>query len=426
MRTQGDAVPGPGSRIAVIGAGLAGLVSAGLLSQRYRVTLFEAAADLCRRTVDVTLDGQTWAVDAGLSRFSMTASPNLTALLDVLGAGTMGCPATLGVSFDAGRHEWADTGIDTLFAQRRNLLSPGFFGLLADARHFRRHAEELRLDAIVTRFTMVQLLARTRYGRAFRDGYLLPVAAMIWSDPAIDVLNMPATMFLRVFVTHGLQRGFGRPVWRSVYGGGRSWLPKLAGQVGELRMATPVIAIRREPLGVLVETPHCVERFDAVIMAAKAPVTRSLLADADPDETAVLDVLRCRGGSVWLHADRRLLPRRRKAWAVSNYLCRSAAVSSVCLSDRLDLLQHLTLKTPLLLTVDPLIEPDSPFLRFERQFPVFDHDATLAQARLAQLQGHRASWYAGAWTGDGLPESAVTSALAIAADFGVSPAWERR
>ncbi|WP_432720030.1 NAD(P)-binding protein [Jeongeupia wiesaeckerbachi] len=425
MQTHGDAPPEPGGRIAVIGAGLAGLLSAELLSRRYRVSLFEAGGDLCRRTVDVALDGQTWPVDVGLPRFNAAASPKLSALLESLGAGTMGCPATLGVSFDAGRLEWADTGIDALFAQRRRLLSPAFFGRLADARHFRWHAERLRLDAIVTRFTMAQLLAQTRYGRAFRDGYLLPTAAMIWSDPGIDVLNMPAAMFLRVFLAHGLQRGIGRPVWRSVYGGGRAWLPKLLARVGEVRMATPVLAVRREPLGVLVETANGVDRFDAVVMATKAPITRPLLADADPDEMAVLDALRCRSGSVWLHTDRRLLPRRRKVWAASNYLHRSAAPQAACLSERVDQLQHLLLKTPLLLTVDPLVEPGAALFRAERRFPVLDHAATLAQARLAQLQGHRASWYVGAWTGDGLPETAVTSALQLASEFGALPDWAR-
>ncbi|AOX99009.1 NAD(P)-binding protein [Jeongeupia sp. USM3] len=409
MHTGSETVAG--SRIAVVGGGLAGLLSAALLSRRYRVTLYESAATLAKRVVDVTLDGQTRPVDVGLAMFG-AASPSLRAMLASLGVGTRDCAATLGVSLDAGRLEWADP--DGWFAQRRLLWSPAHLRLLADLRRFRHEAGRLRFAAIATRCDVGQLLAQAGYGDAFGDGYLRPLAAALWQDPRVDIANLPAAALLRHFVEH--ERGGRRwccaadPVWRTM----------LAASIDDVRTAAQVVAIRREALGVLVETAGRVDRVDAVVLAVTSP--ERLLADADGDESAALAGLKFRTGVVCLHTDRRLLPLARKVRAPVNWLRRGG---EACLSLDLNRLQAPPFATPLVLTVDPLIAPASVIHRFERRYPVLDHAARVAQLKLDALQGRRATWYAGAWTGDGLPEDAVGSALRVAAGFGVSPDWGR-
>ncbi|GHD58428.1 NAD(P)-binding protein [Jeongeupia chitinilytica] len=412
MPARSEAIPVPGSRVAVVGAGLAGLLTAALLARQYRVTLYEASGDRAGRVVDVTLDGQSCVVDVALPMFC-AASPKLKALLASQRVETRDCAATLGVSIDAGRLEWGDPG--HRFAQRRLLLSPGYLRLLADVRRFRRHADTLLLDAIVTRYSVNRLLAQAGYGTAFRDGYLRPLAAALWQAPHIDFAGLPAAVLLRRFIDH---ERLGRR-WCSVVTPG--WQTVLAGGMDDFRAATPVLAVRREPLGVLIETAGQVDRVDAAVMALKSP--QHLLVDADSAETAALAALGFRAASFCLHSDRRLLPRRRAVWSVANWLQRRDGAA--CLSLDLNRLQALPFRTPLLLSIDPLVAPARMICSVERRLPVLDHAGRQAQAEVDALQGHRATWYAGAWTGDGLAEDAIVSALRIAAAFGTSPDWDR-
>ncbi|QLI82855.1 FAD-dependent oxidoreductase [Chitinibacter fontanus] len=416
-------------RIAVIGSGISGLASAYFLSRAHEVVLFEAGNYLGghTNTVEVTLEGQTAAVDTGFLVFNEKTYPNLIALLAELGVGSYATDMSFGVSLDDGRLEWAGTNLDTVFAQRSNLLSTRFIGMLRDILRFNAAASANLEACLQSGATLGQLLESGAYGAAFRDAYLLPMAAAIWSSSPNDILDFPAATFLRFCLNHALLQVNDRPQWQTVRGGGREYVRKIAATLSDVRLNTPVSRVERTADGVMVYSAQQAEQFDAVVFATHAPQTLAMLVDASEAERAVLSAVRYQANTAVLHTDIKQLPKRRKVWSAWNYLG-GAAVSGerpVCVSYLLNQLQNLPFVTPVVVTLNPFAPPaaETVLAQFEYEHPVFDQAAIDAQARLPAIQGVDRVWFAGAWTGYGFHEDGLKSALRVVADFGLSPEW---
>jgi uncharacterized protein len=423
--------PPRGRRIAVVGAGVSGLATAYLLSKHYQVTLFEAGSYLGghTNTVDVTLDGHTHPVDTGFLVFNDRTYPNLIALFDELGVQAHPSEMTFSVSLDEGRLEWAGTNLNTVFAQRRNLFSPTFMGMLRDIMRFNGNAQRNLDVAAQTGASMGELLLAGGYGGAFQQHYLLPMAAAIWSSATADILSFPATTFLRFCLNHALLQITRRPQWKTVVGGGREYVRRMVSKLDDVRIGSPVRAVRRDLDGVDVLTDHGPQRFDAIVMATHAPDTLHLLDDVSEAERSVLSAVRYQSNVAVLHTDTNLLPRRRRVWSAWNYLGGRGlnGASPVCVSYLVNQLQPLPFKTPLVVTLNPVIEPaiGTELRRFVYDHPLFDLAAIDAQRRLPTLQGQRRTWFAGAWTGYGFHEDGLKSALRVAADFVTLPTWAK-
>jgi predicted NAD/FAD-binding protein len=260
-----------GSRVAVIGAGISGLASAYLLARNHRVSLFESAGYLGghTNTVDVSLEGHTHPVDTGFLVFNDRTYPNLIALFDELGVRSHPSEMTFSVSLDEGRLEWAGTSLNTVFAQRRNLFSPTFIGMLRDIMRFNGSAQRNLELATQTRASMGELLTQGGYGGAFQRQYLLPMAAAIWSSATADILAFPATTFLRFCLNHALLQVNRRPQWKTVVGGGREYVRRIAGTLDDVRVGTAVRGVRRDADGVDVFTDSGTERFDHAAPAGR-------------------------------------------------------------------------------------------------------------------------------------------------------------
>ncbi|MFM0401312.1 NAD(P)/FAD-dependent oxidoreductase [Paraburkholderia aspalathi] len=421
-----------GSRVAVIGAGISGLASAYLLARNHQVTLFESAGYVGghTNTVDVTLEGHTHPVDTGFLVFNDRTYPNLIALFAELGVESHPSEMTFSVSLDEGRLEWAGTSLNTVFAQRRNLFSPTFIGMLRDIMRFNSSAQSNLDLAIETRASMGELLTAGGYGGAFQRHYLLPMAAAIWSSATADILAFPATTFLRFCLNHALLQVNRRPQWKTVVGGGREYVRRIVGTLDDVRIGTAVKGVRRDADGVDVFTDKGTERFDALVLATHAPASLRLLDhDADQDERSVLGAVRYQPNVAVLHTDTNLLPRRQRVWSAWNYLGSRAVDGThpVCVSYLVNQLQPLPFRTPLVVTLNPVTQPapGTELRRFVYDHPLFDLAAIDAQHRLPLLQGKRRTWFAGAWTGYGFHEDGLKSALRVAADFGASPAWAK-
>jgi predicted NAD/FAD-binding protein len=416
-------------RVAVVGAGISGLASAYLLSSRHDVTLFEAAAGLGghSNTVDVAINDVVHPVDTGFLVYNERTYPNLVRLFAELGVRAHRSEMSFSVSLDGGRTEWAGTNLDSIFAQRRHLASPGFLGMLGDILRFNREADANLAAARISGATLGELLERGAYGRRFREEYLLPMVAAIWSGARGDVVKFPAETFLQFALNHGLLQITDRPQWLTVDGGSRRYVGLIRSQLRDVRVATPVRDVRRDAAGVTVTSDAGTESFDAVVFATHAPTTLKILGDARPEERDLLTQVRYQRNIAVLHRDRRLLPHRPKVWSAWNYLGQGTPGSDqpVCVSYLINKLQPVPFEDPIVVTLNPFVDPDPSltFATFDYEHPVLDAGALRAQAMLAGLQGRHRAWFAGAWTGYGFHEDGLKSALRVAAAFGAAPAW---
>jgi predicted NAD/FAD-binding protein len=420
-------------RIAIIGSGISGVASAYFLQKKHDIVLFEANTYLGghTNTVDIELEGKTEAVDTGFLVFNDRTYPNLIALLNELGVSSYPSDMSFGVSLDEGKTEWAGTSLDTVFAQRSNAFSPSFLGMLRDILKFNSAAQANLQRSLATRLTLGELLIADNYGKAFRDGYLLPMAAAIWSSSPDDILDFPASTFLQFCINHALLQVNDRPKWRTVSGGGREYVRKIAATLRDIRLNTPVLSVRRNASGVELTTLQGVEQFDAVVFATHAPDTLRLLRDASEAEANVLSSVRYQANTAVLHTDVSQLPKRKKVWSAWNYIGGAASADAfddmrpVCVSYLLNQLQNLSIKQAVIVTLNPFTEPapETVLARFDYDHPIFDNAAIAAQQQLPGIQGKNKVWFAGAWTGYGFHEDGLKSALRVVTDFGAEPSW---
>jgi predicted NAD/FAD-binding protein len=409
-------------RIAVIGSGIAGLGSALLLTrQGHAVTLFEAAHEAGghAHTVDVTLDGRTFPVDTGFLVFNDRTYPLLTRLFDELGVASVPSDMSFSVRNDRAGLEWAGTTIGTLFAQPRNLLRPAYWRMIADIVRFNREATSLETGGRVWSVTLGEYLDAESYSQAFRDWYLVPMAAAIWSSPARDILDFPLPSFVRFCHNHGLLSIADRPLWRTVAGGSRAYVGKIVARLDDVRVGSPVKRVRRVATGVEIDhAARTAERFDGVVLACHSDQSLALLADPSHDEARLLAAVRYQPNRVILHTDTGLLPRSRRVWSSWNYLTADDPHGDrpVAVSYLINRLQPLPTTTPVIVTLNPPFEPDPRRVIAEHDYahPLLDAKAVTAQRTIAYLQGRRRTWYAGAWLGHGFHEDGLASAHAVA------------
>jgi predicted NAD/FAD-binding protein len=420
----------PRLRIAVVGSGISGLGAALRLTDRgHWVTLYEADDRLGGHSnaVDVNLEGITHPVDTGFLVFNERTYPRLLALFAELGVRT--AVSDMSFSVSAGPHdfEWCGSSLRSLFAQPSNALSPRFWRMLRDIARFNREATALalqpqggsaseRLDR-----TLGEHLREAGYSAGFRDDYLLPMAAAIWSCPLQTMLQFPLGSFVRFFHNHGLLQLRDRPQWFTVQASSRQYVQAVAARLRDVRLGTPVLQIRRSATGhpdrIQLSTASAVESFDHVVLACHSDQALQLLADPSDDEFDLLGRIRYQPNTAWLHTDTRLMPRRRSAWAAWNYLSdRRPGAPQVSVTYWLNRLQPLPFQTPVMVSLNPIAEParDHVITRLDYEHPVLDAAAVQAQRQLARIQGLRNTWFAGAWTAYGFHEDGLRSGEAVA------------
>ncbi len=426
-----ERVIGGARRIAVIGGGIAGLGTAWLMARRDRVTLYEAGSHVGghTNTIDVTVDGVRHPVDTGFLVFNRRTYPNLCALFERLGVDVVESEMSFGVSLESPAIEWAGSDLSTVFAQRSNLVRPAFLGMLREIMRFNRDTTRMAAEGTMPALSLGEYLERERYGDAFRNWYLLPMAAAIWSCPTRTMLAYPLATFVRFCHNHGLLQVLDRPQWLTVRGGGRNYVRMITDQLDDVRVATPVLRVDRGVDGVWVHSRTGAERFDEVVFACHSDQTLALLgARATAAERRILGAVQYQANTAVVHTDPALLPQRRKVWSAWNYLAGAGTADDrpVSVSYLLNRLQPLPFKTPVVVSLNPFRPPraDLTLRTIHYAHPVFDQAAIDAQAALPSIQGQQRTWFAGAWTGYGFHEDGLKSAITVATALGASVPWQ--
>ncbi|MDP4923205.1 MAG: FAD-dependent oxidoreductase, partial [Limnohabitans sp.] len=417
-------------KLAIVGSGISGLAVAHTLKDHADITVFEAGDYFGghTHTVDITLPTPqglvTHGVDTGFLVFNERTYPNLINLFAELKVETAPSDMSFSVKVPGALNgktlEWSGTDLNSVFAQRSNLVNPRFWRMLADVMRFNalctRIAKEQREKELQQ--PLSDFLRTHKFSEPFRDWYFLPMLGCIWSCPTDQMLQFPVATMIRFCHNHGLIQVTNRPQWFSVVGGARNYVEKILAGVHDKRLNTPVRLIERDAQGVRIITDGHAERFDQVVIATHTDQALSLLRQASGEERSLLGAIRYQDNRAVLHTDASVLPANPKTWAAWNYERAASSEresSRVCLHYLLNRLQRIPFAQPVVVSLNPLqdIDPATIVGEYDYAHPVFDLAAIEAQKRLPLLQGQQHTWYAGAWTGYGFHEDGLKSGLQV-------------
>ncbi len=410
-------------RIAVIGAGISGLTCAYLLSNEHEVTVYEANDYIGghTHTVAVPLAGRTYAVDTGFIVFNRKTYPNFVKLMQALGVAWQ--PSDMSFSVHCLRTGlfYRPSTLGSLFAQRSNLLRPGFYRMLLDALRFRREALAL-LETDDDRTTLQAYLRQNRYGRLFIEKFIIPMGAAIWSADPERFQAFPARYLVEFFHNHGFLNLRDQPQWLVIKGGSRQYIEPLTRPFrNRIRLNAPVAAVRRGPEEVAVVTAAGEQnRFDQVILATHSDQALSLLADARDRERDILGAIAYQENHTTLHTDTAVLPPRRAAWASWNYRIPGDARRRVAVTYDMNLLQGLGAPEEFCVSLNMTdeIDPRKIIRTMVYHHPVYDPRSLAARRGQQALNGIDRTYFCGAYWGYGFHEDGVNSALAVCQHFG--------
>ncbi|MDI2591946.1 FAD-dependent oxidoreductase [Pseudomonas sp. N3-W] len=410
--------------IAIIGSGISGLTSAWLLNRQHQITLFEASDWVGghTHTVEVTVDGQSYAVDTGFIVFNDWTYPNFIRLLGQLGVGFKPTEMSFSVTDPDSGLEYNGNNLNSLFAQRRNLLSPGFWGMLRDILRFNKEAlRDLEEQRIAADTTLDEYLTANRYGERFILHYIVPMGAAIWSMSMADMLGFPLQFFVRFFKNHGLLSVSNRPQWCVIEGGSSAYVaPLIASFKDKIRLNCPVTRVERDAEGVVIHSTAGSERFDKVVFACHSDQALKLLARPSSAEQSILGALPYADNEVVLHTDTRLLPERKLAWASWNYRLGGAGHTLAAVTYDMNILQGIQSDATFCVSLNQSagISPFKVLAKYTYAHPQYSLAAVAAQARWEELDGAHHTYYCGAYWANGFHEDGVVSALRVARSFG--------
>ncbi|MEM1286740.1 MAG: FAD-dependent oxidoreductase [Pseudomonadota bacterium] len=421
------------SSIAVIGSGIAGNAAAWALQcfSNHSVTLFEKRLRPGGHsaTVDIDYDGHPLAVDTGFIVYNTANYPNLCALFSHLKVPTEWSDMSLGISVGDGALEWSGDRPSSLFAQRRNLVSPRFYAMLASILRFNRNAARHLKDGSLQGITLGEYLEQERFPKGFVDDYLVPMGAAIWSTPDAQIMQFPAESFIQFFANHRLLE-VRPPEWRTVRGGSREYVKKLLQPLdGRILLGRAVTQIQRTANGVEISSSDGQTRtFDYAILASHSDQSLAMLSDATQAEASVLSAIPYLPNEVYLHRDPNLMPKRRDMWSAWNYMSAARQAegrSGVSVSYWMNKLQNISKRTPVFISLNPFKEPapEKTFLKTTYDHPQYSAEALAAQKRLPDVNGSNRIWFAGAWTGYGFHEDGLRSGLEAAEALGAQIPW---
>jgi predicted NAD/FAD-binding protein len=414
-------------KIAVIGSGISGLSAAYLLQHEHDITVFESQSNVGGHTatMDVTVHGKEYAIDTGFIVYNDWTYPNFIRLMDELGVTSKSTEMSFSVSCDQTGLEYGGNNLNTLFAQRRNILRPSYWMMLKDIMRFNKEAiEDLEQKKIEEGATLGQYLKQKGYGEAFANKYLIPMGSAIWSASTDSMFDFPLLFFVRFFKNHGLLSVNNRPQWRVINGGSREYLnPLTAGFKEHIRLNSEVKTIRRDKDGVdviLADGSH--ERFDQAIIASHSDQALSMLDDASAVESEILGAIGYQENEVVLHIDDSVLPDKKLAWSSWNYWLRAEQQDQAVLTYDMNILQGIEAPETFCVTLNATdaIDPKKILGQYNYSHPVFSLESVAAADRWQEINGTNRTWFCGAYWANGFHEDGVSSGVRVAKGLGVN------
>ncbi|MEP1215990.1 MAG: FAD-dependent oxidoreductase [Marinobacter sp.] len=413
-------------RIAVIGAGVSGLTTAWLLSEKYDVELFEAGsyAGGHTNTESVKAGGRQWPVNTGFIVFNDWTYPNFIKLMDRLGVQSEVSDMSFSVDCHSSGLQYNGTSLNTLFAQRSNLLNLPFLRMIREILRFNKESRaDLAAGTIGDEESLGEYLNRNGYSRYFRKYYIVPMGAAIWSAPEIVLEQFPIRFFLQFFNNHGMLSVDDRPTWRVISGGSARYVDAMMGRLeNHTHLNSPVTSVVRQQDRVLVTVNGEQQAFDQVVFACHSDQALEMIKDPTATELEILGAITYQRNDVVLHTDSSVLPSNRRAWAAWNYFIPQHSTEPVSVTYNMNILQNFhdapeTFCVTLNRSAD--IDEDRIIKRFDYAHPVFSLEAVAAQKRYGEIGGHNRSHFCGAYWFNGFHEDGVLSALRVTSALGV-------
>ena len=406
-------------RIAVVGAGISGLTAAWYLASREQVevTVFEANDYIGGHTDthQVEVLGKNWPVDSGFIVFNRLNYPHFCDLLEELGVESQPTEMSFSVHNSSTGLEYNATSLNTLFCQRKNLISPRFYRMLADLLRFYRQAPAV-LEKTDNHQTVGDYLKANNYSDIFIEDHLLPMACALWSGPSESLINMPVRYLVSFMNNHKMLSLTERPQWRVIKGGSRQYVEALLKRFpGKVYTSTPVESIRRVYNGVILSVGGEAQPFDAVVVACHSDQALKLLSDPSQAETEVLGGIRYQDNLMQLHADESVLPKNPQAWASWNVHISESLAERCTVSYHMNTLQNLKAPLEFIVSLNSAdrVDPNKVFLQRRYAHPVYTEETLAAQQRWSDISGKQHSYFCGAYWGWGFHEDGVSSALRV-------------
>ena len=415
------------SKIAIVGSGISGLTAAYLLSQEHQVTVFEADDRIGGHTATKSVEwqGEQYDIDTGFIVFNDWTYPNFQKLLHQLNVYYK--PTTMGfsVSNDASGLEYSGENLNTLFAQRKNLVSLKHWQMIRDILRFNKQSLiDIESGKLPSDKLLGDYLVERNYSDSFINDYLVPMGSAIWSASTADMKAFPLQFFVRFFKNHGLLSVGDRPQWHVIRGGSCAYLEPLIQRFKtSIQLSTPVESIVREQDSVLLTNQQGLnERFDEVVIAAHSDQALTMLADPSESEQSVLGRIAYRENDVVLHTDQSLLPRNKSVWSSWNYRIKTQERSLPVLTYDMNILQGIEAPVEFCVTLNDTdsIDPEKIIGQYRYAHPMFNMDAINAQKQWADVNGVNRTWFCGAYWHNGFHEDGVKSALRVAEKFGIT------
>ena len=411
-------------RIAIVGAGISGLVCAYLLSQRHDIVVYEAGDHIGghTNTIDVETQHGVIPVDTGFIVYNESNYPLFTRLLDQLKVESQPSIMSFAVSCERSGLEYNGSSINQLFAKRSSILSLGHWKMIRDIARFNRDAERLQEEGDAV--TVAEYVRENNFSDSFLEHYLIPIGASIWSCPSGTFRGFPIRFVIDFLRNHGMLQINDRPEWRVIKGGSKQYIGPLTQPFRDyIQLNTPVSRVERDGDGVTVSLHSgAAERFDQVVLACHSDQALRLLAESSELERELLSAFPYQLNETVLHTDESLLPKRRRAWGSWNYRIRSDSSDAVAITYNMNMLQSITSRTQYCVTLNETerIDPSKVIRRFRYHHPIFTLERDAAQARHEELVGNNRTSFCGAYWGYGFHEDGVRSGVRVAEHFGCS------